>query len=297
MESKIGFIGLGEAGYFMAKGLAGEGVKGIKAFDVALGRGGEYRQTVIDRAKDAGVELAESIAELVASRDIVFCAVQARYAQEAAAAALPAIRPGTTFVDVTTAKPARKEAVAETFAGAGIPFVDGAMMGALPVDAHKVPMLCSGTGAEELCARMNAFGMRMQFVPGKAGMASIQKLVRSSFTKGIEALSVETLLFARKMGVEEETLQSLAKSYGTTPFDQTMIRLIRSDAIHAERRAHEVEDCADLMRECGVEPVMAGAVIERLRRTAALNLKEELGGVTPAAAEEVYALWSAKNYS
>lgn len=297
MDTRVGFIGLGEAGYFMAKGLRQEGVSGIKAFDVALDLGGSYKDTVLERARDAGVALVSSIQELVGASTVIFCAVQAQYAGEVADKALPSMREGAVFVDLTTARPEQKRVSAEGYAKAGFSYIDGAMMGALPLDAHKVSTLCSGRGAKELCERMNAFGMRMQFVEGAAGMASTHKLVRSSFTKGAEALAVETMLFARKMGIEKEVLQSLGANYAKTTFDETIVRYIRSDMIHAERRAHEVEESAALMESCGVEPVMARATIERMRRTAKLGLKEELKGVTPKTADEVYALWETKKYS
>lgn len=297
MDMRVGFIGLGEAGYFMSKGLGREGVSGIKAFDVALDLGGSYKDTVLERAKDAGVTLVSSIQELAGACTVIFCAVQAQYAAEVADKALPFMPAGAVFVDLTTARPDQKRASAQTYAKAGFSYIDGAMMGSLPLDGHKVSTLCSGMGAKELCERMNAFGMRMQFVEGDAGMATTHKLVRSSFTKGAESLAVETMLFARKMGIEKEVLQSLAANYAKTTFDETIVRLVRSDMIHAERRAHEVEESAALMERCGIVPVMARATIERMRRTAELGLKEELKGVTPKTVDEVYTLWEAKKYS
>lgn len=294
---RIGFIGFGEVGYFTAKGLAGEGVTDIAAYDAALDMDGDYRRTIIARAEEAGVALAASIADLAASSDIIFCAVQAQYAPEVAKSALPHIKPGAVFADLTTAKPAQKEAAAELFAAKGLGFVDGAIMGSLIVDAHKVPMLCSGQGAEKLCATMNEYGMRMRHVPGKAGAASVLKLVRSSFTKGAEALAVETMLFAKKMGVTEETMKSLAEFYGRMPFDAMLSHYIRGNVIHAGRRAHEARDCADLMQDVGISPVMAEATAKRLQSMADLHLKEALGGVTPATDAEVYALWEKNKYA
>ncbi len=297
MAVRIGFIGFGEAGYFMAKGLKGEGLYGIKAFDVAQNLDGPYRRVLLDRVADAGAELAPSVEALVRDCSLVFCAVQAQYARNVAEEALPFLRPETIYADVTTAQPKQKQEIAALFAAKGLGYVDAAMMGSLPQDAHKVPMLCSGNGAEELCRTMNGHGMRMEFVTGPAGKASTLKLVRSSFTKGVEALSVETLLFARKLGVEEEVLRSLGAGYAGTPFDERIVRLARSNMVHAERRAHEVEDCATLMEECGITPVMAKATIERMRRSAKLGLRQELGGATPKTAGEMYALWDAKKYS
>ena len=51
------------------------------------------------------------------------------------------------------------------------------------------------------------------------------------------------------------------------------------------------------MEECGIEPLMCRAAIQRMNRTASLGLKQELKGVTPKTVEEVFALWDAKNYS
>lgn len=81
------------------------------------------------------------------------------------------------------------------------------------------------------------------------------------------------------------------------PFDAMLSHYIRGDVIHAGRRAHEARDYADLMKDVGVDPVMALATANRLQSMADLNLKEKLNGVTPATNEEVYALWTEYAYS
>ncbi len=163
METKVGFIGFGEAGFHMAAGLGREGLKGINAFDVALDRGGSYADTVKDRAARAEVGLALSPKALAEASTIIFCAVQAQYAEEVAASVLTHIRPGTLYVDVTTALPAQKKAIADTFAARELSYIDGAMMGSLPTDEHRVATYCSGVGADRLCALMNAFNMLLSF--------------------------------------------------------------------------------------------------------------------------------------
>ncbi len=297
VEMQIGFIGLGEAGYFMAKGLAEEGIAGIKAYDVALSLGGDYKRTVEERAKDAGVTLVASIQELVKQSTVVFCAVQAQYAVSVAEEALPAMRPEVLFADVTTAKPSQKEAVAKRFADKGFSYIDAAMLGSLPMNKHKVPILCSGKGAEEFMAVLKPCNMDLEFMRGAAGMASRLKLVRSSYTKGTEALATETLLLAHKLGLEKEVIESLNATSGKPTFAEAMVRQVKSSVIHADRRAHEAEDSAALMEECGIEPLMMRATAQRMERTAKMGLKQELKGVTPKTAEEVYALWDAKKYS
>ena len=62
------------------------------------------------------------------------------------------------------------------------------------------------------------------------------------------------------------------------------------------RRAFEVEESIGQMRDVGVEPVMAEAIVRRLKKSAALGTREELGGVAPKTLEDVYGIWRKKEY-
>ena len=109
MSVTIGYIGFGEAAYHMGKGLKSEGVEDIRAFDVALGMGGAYKDTVIARCADAGVAVAASAEEIVKNCDIVVICVPARFTASTAEGLLPFAKEGQLFVDVTTALPHVKE--------------------------------------------------------------------------------------------------------------------------------------------------------------------------------------------
>ena len=113
--------------------------------------------------------------------------------------------------------------------------------------------------------------------------------------KGLEALLVETFLFARRSGAEDIVLSSLAATLNV-PFENTAQRMIAADLVHAERRAFEVEESIGQMRDVGVEPVMAEAIVRRLKKSAALGTREELGGVAPKTLEDVYGIWRKKEY-
>jgi 3-hydroxyisobutyrate dehydrogenase-like beta-hydroxyacid dehydrogenase len=198
-------------------------------------------------------------------------------------------------VDVTTAKPASKRDMEATFAAQGIRCVDGAMLGPLPVNGHRVPILASGAAAAEWAAIMTPYGMKIEVMEGHAGAASAIKLVRSVFMKGLEALFVETFLFARRSGAEDIVLSSLAETLNV-PFENTAQRMITADLVHAERRAFEVEESIGQMRDIGIEPIMAEATVRRLKKSAALGTREELGGVAPKTLADVYGIWQEKKY-
>lgn len=298
MSFQLGFIGFGEAAYNMGKGLKGEGLKDIKAFDVALDLGGQLKETFINRCADADVAIAQNAQEIVDTCDVVVICVPAKFTASTAEGLLPYAKKGQLFVDVTTALPPIKEKEAALFAEKGAQYVDSAMLGSLVVSRHKVPMLASGEGAERWKSLMDPYATKITLVGegSKAGEASRIKLARSVFMKGLEALIVESFLFARKCGIEDRIMDSITNSMDKESFRSMAERMAGADLVHSERRSFEVGEAIELMKEVGVEPIVASGVKERLAHTAALGMNKELGGVAPKKIEEVYAVWDQKHY-
>jgi 3-hydroxyisobutyrate dehydrogenase-like beta-hydroxyacid dehydrogenase len=116
---------------------------------------------------------------------------------------------------------------------------------------------------------------------GPAGTAARLKLVRSVFMKGRDALVLEMMLAARRLGVEDEVARSIAGPGEQVPFTELSERVLRALAVHAGRRAEELDSSAALLRELGVDPLVTEAGAERLRRLAATGLRERLGGERP----------------
>lgn len=293
----LGYLGYGEASYYMSKGLKEAGYGDIYAFDTALVAKSRTSESIEARAKDAGVILCSSLNEMLSRVDTVISALPARFSlssvREVLQGDLTMVR---LFADVSTAKPSEKGQMEALLSSKGIRFIDGAMLGPLPTYAHKVPMLVSGSGAAEWRERMTPYGMDITIVEGKAGRASSIKLVRSVFMKGLEALLVETFLFARKSGVDDIIMDSLAATLDV-PFKKTAQRMLAADLVHAERRSFEVGESIELMMDMGIHPTMANAIVERLKQSAALGTREELGGVPPKDLSEVYAIWETKKHS
>ena len=165
-----------------------------------------------------------------------------------------------------------KEAQAKAFAELGAEYIDSAMLGSLMALGHKVPILASGKDCKKWHDLMTPFNMKITLVNPddpdntKAGEASKIKLVRSVFMKGIEGLIVETLLFARKCGVEDYILSSISNSMNRDKFEDIALRMAGADLIHSERRSFEVGESMELMKEVGVEPLMAMGTKEQIGR-------------------------------
>lgn len=303
MTFSLGFIGFGEAAYNMGKGLRNEGLEGIRAYDVVLDKEGPMRETVLKRCDDAKIQAVFSSKELVEQSDVVVIAVPAKFTSSTAEGLKPYAKKGQLFADVTTALPPVKEKLAGEFAELGAEYIDSAMLGSLLALGHKVPILASGKGCKRWHDLMTPYNMKISLVNPddpdntKAGEASKIKLVRSVFMKGIEGLIVETLLFARKCGVEDYILSSISNSMNRDKFEDIALRMAGADLIHSERRSFEVGESMELMKEVGVEPLMAMGTKERLARTAALGLSQELHGEVPREFGKIYSLWEEKKYS
>jgi hypothetical protein len=62
---------------------------------------------------------------------------------------------------------------------------------------------------------------------------------------------------------------------------------VRSDVLHAERRAVEMDGVAAGLRELGFDPLMATATAERLKVSARLGLREEFAQRPGYSADDV----------
>lgn len=295
----IAFIGFGEVAYHISRGLREDFASppAIMGYDIALGSGSVYEATLKSRAAEVCATLFSGVAEAVKDADIVFSAVQGGYAVDAGKSARDHMKNGALYIDLTTANPKYKLELEKYFSETGIGFVDAAMLGPLPIYKHKVPMLISGNSVGKAEPVMRAMHMDVTPVAGEAGSASKIKLIRSVYMKGLQALLVETFLFAHKAGVESVVLDSISGTMSSSSFAETVKRLVCADLIHAERRAHEVEESMDVMRDMGISPLVSAAVVERLKASAALGYREKLGGNAPKSLDEAFTLWDMKNYA
>ena len=277
---RVGFLGFGEAGYHMSKGLAGSGLTGMTAYDkyAADPKGGDL---IRQRAAEAGVNLVPSVRRLCREANLILALVPGRAALRAVRAAAPHLTRDHIYVDAGTASVnAMKEAGRLLEGKAG--FVDVAMMGAVPLAGHRVAMLASGSHADAFRGAMQRFGMNIRVVGEHPGAATAMKLIRSVFMKGIAAVLLEALEAAHRHGV----LQGMAEDIGVYmeehPFPDHIRRFVCGTAVHAERRAYEMAEVLELLKKLGSADTMTRATRKKLQQLAALKLREHFGGEEPA---------------
>jgi 3-hydroxyisobutyrate dehydrogenase-like beta-hydroxyacid dehydrogenase len=283
---RIAFIGFGEAGQTISRGLLGAGAAGIRAYDIL--------PQALDAARAAGVQAARDHADAVREADIVVLAVTASSSLQAAQACLPGLRKGQLFLDINSVSPQRKIDTAACVAPSGALYVDVAVMAPVAPYLHKVPCLIGGPGAVALLPRAQAMGMKMDYVSPQVGQASAIKMFRSIMIKGLEALVLESMLAASEYRVEERVLASLKETFPTLDWEKLAGYMIERVVSHGKRRAAEMREVAETLKGIGLEPLMAGATAARQQWLADLNVKARLGGrKTESRAELVQAIRTA----
>lgn len=288
---KLGFIGFGEVGFEVSRGLKGEGLVGIVAYD-ALQNDPVKGKLVKERASIADVTLVESQKVVLDSVDVVIVAVPGTFALDTAKQLKPHLRKDLLYVDVSAAAPEIKRNIADEIKETGALMVDGAMLGSLPLYKHKVPMLVSGNGSDLFINLMKDYHMKLDKISDVPGEATGIKFVRSIFMKGLPALFVEVLEAAALMKVDNLVLESLASTMDACPFEETFNRLVTGSAIHAERRAHEMESVIEMLESLNVAATMSKASLERLTWLASKKLNEKFEGKTPKTWQEVVNAWN-----
>ncbi|MEO8099909.1 MAG: DUF1932 domain-containing protein [Acidobacteriota bacterium] len=284
---RLGFVGFGEAGYHLARGLKGAGVAHVCAYDIHTNTP-KLGEKIRERAQDAGVALMESSAALAANADVIISAVTADQAVRAAEQTAPHLTAEHMYCDLNSISPKAKERVAAAASVKGAKFVEIAVMGPIPPYAQKVPLLIGGAAAAEFQALFEPLGMRMEIVStDQIGRAAAVKMFRSVVYKGIEALLFECVLGAGQYGAEQRVFASLAESIPGVDWKKLADYMVGRVVVHGERRAREMDEVAKTLEELGVEPIMATATAKRFDWAAQSGLREKFGGESPKTYEEV----------
>jgi len=277
MTTSFAFIGFGEAAQYISGGLLDQGATVTGAYDIlfdAPDGGGAQGEAVRAALAERGIPAAADNAAAVAGADLVFSAVTAKQVSAAGDATGPHLQPGQIFLDINSASPAAKRAASHAVTGAGADYVEAAVMSNVPPHGHRVPMFLAGANAEKAASLMTPFGMDVEVVGTEIGQASSIKMIRSVMVKGLEALFVESLTAAHRAGVEDKVLESLGESFPGLDWRGKAGYHLGRVALHAARRADEMEEVAETLRDIGVPPTMAEAAAKQLRMCADMGLRD-----------------------
>ncbi|WP_321781510.1 NAD(P)-dependent oxidoreductase [Paraburkholderia sp. J94] len=248
----IAFVGFGEAGGLLGAALAARGAS-VSMYDLRL-------DALREKAQAAHVRAAATLGEAIDGAQLVISAVTAQADVEVAQALAAHLAPGQIVLDINSVSPQTKQHAQACIEARGAHYVEAAVMAPVPPYGLAVPMLLGGALAREVCARLNASGFRTEAVAERIGVASAAKMCRSVMIKGIEALTVECLRAARSYDAEAVVLASLSETFSKMQRDHDLAGyLVSRVAEHGRRRAGEMREVAQTLRDAGVEPFMSEA--------------------------------------
>jgi len=278
---KIGFIGFGEAGFHIARGLRGAGVSLISAYDINThtpGLGEKIRR----RAQESEVALSESSERLAGAADVLLCTVTADQAAQAAEQTAPFLTARHIYADLNSVSPALKQGIAGIIESCGARFVEVAIMSPVPPHGHRAPMFLGGDHTQAFIDLLAPYGMNFEVISDRIGAASAAKMCRSIVVKGLEALLLECALAAVPYGADERVFASLDESFPGLNWKKLASQMISRVVEHGARRAREMEEVAATLRSIGIEPIMAEATSRRQDWCAKLDLFAYFDGNVPA---------------
>jgi 3-hydroxyisobutyrate dehydrogenase-like beta-hydroxyacid dehydrogenase len=274
----ICFIGFGEAGQAIASGLREAGVDKMSAWDILFPQreGEKLRQA----AEANGVRCAGSAAEAVRGADMIISAVTAASSVEAAQSVKQHLASQPYFLDVNSVSPGRKQETAKLLGNAAR-YIDVAVLAPIYPARQQTPMLLAGPHADAVAPELADLTMRVSVAGSEIGAAAAIKMVRSVMIKGIEALTLECFLAASRAGVIDEVATSMKNNYPGLDWTKIVPYNLERMAAHGERRAAEMEEVADTLRELGVEPLMTMATVKRQREMGQIGKQQSVRSSLP----------------
>ncbi len=285
--TRLGLIGYGEVGGIFCAGLNTQ-VDSVHAWDLKLADAALAAPLREHAARD-GVTLCDSSAALCAASDLVISAVTASNTVAVAREAATHLQPGTVFLDLNSASPGAKREAAGLIEAAGGRYVEAGVMTSVPPYGIRVPMLLGGPHAEALAGQLRAYGMDATAVSAELGVASAIKMCRSVMIKGLEALVIESYTTARAYGVEDYVLPTLQETFPSIDWTEQGRYFYSRVVQHGRRRAEEMREVANTVREAGFEPWMAAATAEKQDWVAGLAAQGLFADVEAAGGWQAYA--------
>jgi 3-hydroxyisobutyrate dehydrogenase-like beta-hydroxyacid dehydrogenase len=260
-STRVCLIGLGEVGKTLAADLLARGYRNLATWDILF-------PDVTSQPRRAAAELdvrrGASAQDAVAGAQVVISAVTAAQDVAAATSVAAHLDPGAFFLDLNSVSPGVKQHAADLITAAGARYVEAAIMSPIGPKRIASPMLFGGPHAAEFAPLAHELGFSgAKVFSDRIGRASAAKMCRSVVVKGVEALLGESLLTARRYGVENTVIESLENLFPAANWRTLARYMISRSLIHGRRRAEEMREAAQTVSEAGIGPWMSSASAQR----------------------------------
>jgi len=283
MTMRLAFIGFGEVASAFAAAFTARGAE-VAAHDVLIAQPGGIERL---QARAGTTKVAfRSLADALSGASYVLSTVTTSVARDAARQCIPHLGAAQTYVDMNATDPAVKIEIERIVTPSGAAFVEGAVLGAVGVTGAKTEILLGGPHGRRAERELGALGLNVRFYSEDIGKASMFKMLRSVFSKGMEALLIEFLVAGERAGIREDLWREVTELFTQHPFEKTASNWVRSHATAHARRYHEMVQVVGVLRQLGLEPTVTAATESFFRRSSSLGLEREFKA-TPATMDEL----------
>ena len=242
----IGLIGFGKVSQNLVKLVFSNDIRFITSTE---GRSPETVQNI----QKSGIETLDTFREVALSSDILISATSPKTALDVAKSYGKYVN--GIYLDLNNISPDTAFEINKHVDN----FVDGAIIG--KIDSDNPMLYISGKNAEDLLF-LDEF-IEMNLISDKIGDVSKLKLLRSTYTKTLSALLIESFEIARKHGLEEEFFDVLTLTEGDD-FKKKSLSRINSTLKNSKRKSEELEEIIDYFNDNDL--IMVRAALEKLNR-------------------------------
>lgn len=280
----IGFVGFGEAAQAFARGWRQTGMRlRLAAYDVLFDQPGTRAGKVAD-CQRSDVSPVYAPGKLAREARVIISAVTADQV-EVAATSIGPLNGQVAYFDINSAAPEKKKRAA---ASVGASYLDVAVLSPVLPKLHESPLLIAGPLAEAQREFIERHFSNAEIISLEVGAASLVKMIRSVFVKGLESITMECALAAYRAGLAERIFPALDEALRFTETralaDYTMERV----ATHGLRRAAEMMEVCDTLADLGTPSWMSQGSVKTEALVGGLNLGDQFGEV-PQNAEQIAA--------
>lgn len=272
-RQKIGFIGFGEVARTLSQRMKEMGGE-IVVYD-------KFPDRVKKRAEELKIPLLEKMEDLIGSCSLILSTLWPDVALEVATEAAPSLSPGQIYCDMNSISPETTEEIQQVISPTGANFVKIGIMAGIPDRGFAVPLLAGGTKAKEVEEILSSLGLTIRAISLDPKHPAAIKILRSVCLKGLVAVTYEMLRGAEKYGVSDQILESASEVMSKASFKDTLSNWLASTAIHARRRAKEMEEAIETLEKAGIDPVMSMGTKKIFEEIAGFGLDEIFQGQIP----------------
>lgn len=242
----IAFIGFGKVAFNL--------VKLIQSEDINFSTSKENRsKTTMDLIEKSNILVFDTFKQAIENADIVISANSPSEALEVAKNYAEYCN--GLFLDLNNISPKTTLEINNLADN----FVDGAIIG--KIDSQKPVLYLSGNKANELLFLNNFLDVKI--ISDKIGDASRLKLLRSTYTKSLSVLLIESYQLAQSLDLEDEFFDCLSLTEGDD-FKEKSLSRINNTLKSSKRKSEELEEILEYFDEYDLEMVKSS--LKKLKR-------------------------------